>query len=102
MSSNPFLETQRENLVELSITYLIFLIFRYIPVRDDVHFNLLLLSLLNVVTRAISKLTSLTIEIDIYFHRSPATLVYTSGTTAKPKGVVLRHSNLMYQVGYLI
>ena len=30
--------------------------------------------------------------------RSPATLVYTSGTTAKPKGVVLRHSNLMYEV----
>lgn len=34
--------------------------------------------------------------------RSTATLVYTSGTTAKPKGVMLRHSNLMYQVSLQI
>jgi long-chain acyl-CoA synthetase len=32
--------------------------------------------------------------------RSVATLVYTSGTTNKPKGVVLRHSNLLHQVNY--
>jgi len=30
--------------------------------------------------------------------RSVATLVYTSGTTNNPKGVVLRHSNLLHQV----
>lgn len=30
--------------------------------------------------------------------RSVATLVYTSGTTNQPKGVVLRHSNLLHQV----
>ena len=29
---------------------------------------------------------------------STATLVYTSGTTSKPKGVILRHRNLMHQV----
>mmetsp|Transcript_9288 Transcript_9288/g.12281 ORF Transcript_9288/g.12281 Transcript_9288/m.12281 type:complete len:739 (+) Transcript_9288:149-2365(+) len=29
---------------------------------------------------------------------SKATLVYTSGTTSKPKGVVLRHKNLVHQV----
>ena len=29
---------------------------------------------------------------------SPATLVYTSGTTSRPKGVVLKHRNLLYQV----
>lgn len=29
---------------------------------------------------------------------SIATLVYTSGTTSKPKGVILKHSNLMYQI----
>lgn len=32
--------------------------------------------------------------------RSVATLVYTSGTTNQPKGVVLRHSNLLHQVGW--
>ena len=30
--------------------------------------------------------------------RDPATLVYTSGTTSKPKGVVLTHRNLLHQV----
>ena len=32
--------------------------------------------------------------------RSVATLVYTSGTTNQPKGVVLRHSNLLHQVNH--
>eukprot|EP01041_Mallomonas_annulata_P003706 gene3706-7370_t len=31
---------------------------------------------------------------------STATLVYTSGTTSRPKGVILRHRNLMHQVKY--
>ena len=34
--------------------------------------------------------------------RSVATLVYTSGTTNQPKGVVLRHSNLLHQVCGLV
>jgi long-chain acyl-CoA synthetase len=29
-----------------------------------------------------------------------ATLVYTSGTTNKPKGVLLRHGNLLHQVNH--
>lgn len=29
-----------------------------------------------------------------------ATLVYTSGTTGKPKGAVLTHANLLHQVRY--
>ena len=32
--------------------------------------------------------------------QSVATLVYTSGTTNQPKGVLLRHANLLHQVNH--
>ncbi|MGQ9865847.1 MAG: AMP-dependent synthetase/ligase [Pseudanabaenaceae cyanobacterium] len=33
-------------------------------------------------------------------HRdSPATIIYTSGTSGQPKGVVLTHGNLLYEIG---
>lgn len=36
-----------------------------------------------------------------FYKKSPAMIVYTSGTTAKPKGVVFSHSNLDAQVSCL-
>ncbi|XP_060530056.1 malonate--CoA ligase ACSF3, mitochondrial-like [Cylas formicarius] len=39
---------------------------------------------------------------DAFYNKSDAMILYTSGTTANPKGVVLSHKNLSAQVGALL
>ncbi|KAJ1661110.1 hypothetical protein IWQ61_000046 [Dispira simplex] len=73
--------------------------------RDTLGGKLELLDIQEVMQQARAKRVKATTDTSLGFHLSPerrAMIVYTSGTTGRPKGVVSTHSMIQHQVDCLI
>lgn len=75
------------------------------PIADKLKKPLLTIEHQQLIDEATKKLDQDSLVTEIpdgeFYNNSPAMIVYTSGTTNKPKGVVLSHANLEAQIASL-